>query len=206
MFPGSSYVWQNKAYYVSLKKFCNCNFGRWYSTITCFCNFLRSNFCTLLFGWYRWNPFFLVGLDAAGKTTILYKLKLGEIVTTIPTIGKEFVLFLITNSLIVSSVGLDIIYKYHSLCNADVHLKRFYRTLWYYPSLVSRNVSKWRHFLFWLSLSHFHFNPHHCKNREYCKYYGRGHMWLKILWSLNCSVSALMRYLGSQIWNIRQTL
>uniref|UniRef100_A0A8B9VJA3 ADP-ribosylation factor n=1 Tax=Anas zonorhyncha TaxID=75864 RepID=A0A8B9VJA3_9AVES len=36
------------------------------------------------------NPNFLflvVGLDAAGKTTILYKLKLGEIVTTIPTIG-----------------------------------------------------------------------------------------------------------------------
>lgn len=31
--------------------------------------------------------FFIVGLDAAGKTTILYKLKLGEIVTTIPTIG-----------------------------------------------------------------------------------------------------------------------
>lgn len=32
----------------------------------------------------------MVGLDAAGKTTILYKLKLGEIVTTIPTIGKSF--------------------------------------------------------------------------------------------------------------------
>lgn len=29
----------------------------------------------------------LVGLDAAGKTTILYKLKLDENVTTIPTIG-----------------------------------------------------------------------------------------------------------------------
>ena len=29
----------------------------------------------------------MIGLDAAGKTTILYKLKLGEIVTTIPTIG-----------------------------------------------------------------------------------------------------------------------
>merc|ERR1711862_323958 len=27
------------------------------------------------------------GLDAAGKTTILYKLKLGEVVTTIPTVG-----------------------------------------------------------------------------------------------------------------------
>ena len=32
----------------------------------------------------------MVGLDAAGKTTILYKLKLGEIVTTIPTIGMTF--------------------------------------------------------------------------------------------------------------------
>ncbi|XP_047975551.1 ADP-ribosylation factor-like [Salvia hispanica] len=29
----------------------------------------------------------MVGLDDVGKTTILYKLKLGEIVTTIPTIG-----------------------------------------------------------------------------------------------------------------------
>eukprot|EP01084_Bolivina_argentea_P147999 258852_1 len=29
----------------------------------------------------------MVGLDAAGKTTILYKLKLGEIVSTIPTVG-----------------------------------------------------------------------------------------------------------------------
>ncbi|KAL5280781.1 arf1 family protein [Megaselia abdita] len=29
----------------------------------------------------------MVGLDAAGKTTILYKLKIGEVVTTIPTIG-----------------------------------------------------------------------------------------------------------------------
>lgn len=29
----------------------------------------------------------MIGLDAAGKTTILNKLKLGEIITTIPTIG-----------------------------------------------------------------------------------------------------------------------
>lgn len=38
---------------------------------------------------YKFNTrnLFTVGLDAAGKTTILYKLKLGEIVTTIPTIG-----------------------------------------------------------------------------------------------------------------------
>ena len=36
-----------------------------------------------------YSSVFLVGLDAAGKTTILYKLKLGEIVTTIPTIGER---------------------------------------------------------------------------------------------------------------------
>jgi len=29
----------------------------------------------------------MVGLDAAGKTTILYWLRLGEVITTIPTIG-----------------------------------------------------------------------------------------------------------------------
>ena len=29
----------------------------------------------------------LLGLDGSGKTTMLYKLKLGEVVTTIPTIG-----------------------------------------------------------------------------------------------------------------------
>jgi hypothetical protein len=41
----------------------------------------------------------MVGLDAAGKTTILYKLKLGEIVTTIPTIGKFSVLCYLISSL-----------------------------------------------------------------------------------------------------------
>lgn len=39
----------------------------------------------------------MVGLDAAGKTTILYKLKLGEIVTTIPTIGKRSLFLRIWN-------------------------------------------------------------------------------------------------------------
>jgi len=29
----------------------------------------------------------MIGLDSAGKTTILYKLKLGEVVNTIPTVG-----------------------------------------------------------------------------------------------------------------------
>lgn len=34
----------------------------------------------------------MVGLDAAGKTTILYKLKLNEVVTTIPTIGIIYII------------------------------------------------------------------------------------------------------------------
>ena len=29
----------------------------------------------------------MVGLDSAGKTTILYKLKIGETVDTLPTVG-----------------------------------------------------------------------------------------------------------------------
>ena len=29
----------------------------------------------------------MLGLDAAGKTTVLYKLQLGDLVTSIPTIG-----------------------------------------------------------------------------------------------------------------------
>lgn len=45
-----------------------------------------SNLFTRLFG-KKQMRILMVGLDAAGKTTILYKLKLGEIVTTIPTIG-----------------------------------------------------------------------------------------------------------------------
>ncbi len=45
-----------------------------------------SKFLSILWG-HKDMRILMVGLDAAGKTTILYKLKLGEIVTTIPTIG-----------------------------------------------------------------------------------------------------------------------
>ena len=47
---------------------------------------MMSTVFTRLFGKQQMR-ILMVGLDAAGKTTILYKLKLGEIVTTIPTIG-----------------------------------------------------------------------------------------------------------------------
>lgn len=45
-----------------------------------------STVITRLFG-KKQMRILMVGLDSAGKTTILYKLKLGEIVATIPTIG-----------------------------------------------------------------------------------------------------------------------
>lgn len=32
----------------------------------------------------------MLGLDAAGKTTILYKLHIGEVLSTVPTIGMLF--------------------------------------------------------------------------------------------------------------------
>lgn len=46
-----------------------------------------SSLLTRLFSAKREVRLLMVGLDGAGKTTILYKLKLGEVVTTIPTIG-----------------------------------------------------------------------------------------------------------------------
>ena len=45
-----------------------------------------SNLWTKLLG-VKDGRILMVGLDAAGKTTILYQIKIGEIVKTIPTIG-----------------------------------------------------------------------------------------------------------------------
>ncbi len=45
-----------------------------------------SNKLIQLFG-KRETRLLMLGLDAAGKTSMLYRLKLGEVVTTIPTIG-----------------------------------------------------------------------------------------------------------------------
>lgn len=41
----------------------------------------------LFFSRIFWISFIQSGLDGAGKTTILYRLQVGEVVTTIPTIG-----------------------------------------------------------------------------------------------------------------------
>jgi ADP-ribosylation factor 1/2 len=49
--------------------------------------FVQSAMDAMASYWTRPSRILLLGLDGAGKTTLLYKLKLGEAVTTIPTIG-----------------------------------------------------------------------------------------------------------------------
>ena len=47
-----------------------------------------GNIASLLSSWWRGpRKVLILGLDAAGKTTLLYRLKLGQKVPTIPTIG-----------------------------------------------------------------------------------------------------------------------
>jgi small GTP-binding protein len=48
---------------------------------------MLSRFFWVSFGGTAEKRILMVGLDAAGKTTLLYKLQLGDAVTTIPTIG-----------------------------------------------------------------------------------------------------------------------
>lgn len=53
----------------------------------------------------------MVGLDAAGKTTILYKLKLGEVVNTLPTIGiYMFILIVVMIKSTFSMINNSFIY------------------------------------------------------------------------------------------------
>lgn len=65
----------------------------------------------------------MVGLDAAGKTTVLYKLKLGEVVTTIPTIGES------------SAASSHV-----SNCMVFLPMPRFKKSLLFYPSSPGFNV------------------------------------------------------------------
>jgi ADP-ribosylation factor protein 1 len=67
----------------------------------------------------------MVGLDAAGKTTILYKLKLGEIVTTIPTIG------MLLSSFFEPAAHLENTANVHSGFNVEtVEYKNIQFTVW----------------------------------------------------------------------------
>ena len=70
------------------------------------CTIMGNVFATLFKGLFgkKEMRILMVGLDAAGKTTILYKLKLGEIVTTIPTIGenKKYITFIVFSRKIIN--------------------------------------------------------------------------------------------------------
>lgn len=50
-------------------------------------SYIQTQLDALAAFWTRPSRILILGLDGAGKTTLLYKLKLGEAVTTIPTIG-----------------------------------------------------------------------------------------------------------------------
>ena len=84
----------------------------------------------------------MVGLDAAGKTTILYKLKLGEIVTTIPTIGKPatsidrsrwigssfYFVYIVLCSILVSCNGYELLFAGFNV--ETVEYKNISFTVW----------------------------------------------------------------------------
>merc|ERR1711917_136293 len=56
------------------------------SDFDCLAEYRMGNFFSNLFG-QKELRILILGLDGAGKTTILYRLQVGEVVTTIPTIG-----------------------------------------------------------------------------------------------------------------------
>jgi GTPase SAR1 family protein len=39
----------------------------------------------------------MLGLDAAGKTTILYRLHMGEVLSTVPTVGRRLIYYTIVS-------------------------------------------------------------------------------------------------------------
>ena len=53
----------------------------------------------------------MLGLDAAGKTTILYKLKLGQSVNTIPTVG--FNVETVTYKNVKFNVWVSVVFLYY---------------------------------------------------------------------------------------------
>lgn len=72
----------------------------------------------------------MVGLDAAGKTTILYKLKLGEIVTTIPTIGESSSVSLLCSLTPTFGIVVNIYFVFLGFNVETVEFKNISFTVW----------------------------------------------------------------------------
>jgi len=78
-----------------------------------FCTFTLSMGHSLSRGWGRVcgrieTKILMVGMDAAGKTTMLYKLRLGKVTTTIPTIGFNVEELQYSGSKLVSFTAWDV--------------------------------------------------------------------------------------------------
>jgi hypothetical protein len=58
---------------------------RYHREVHAYHNSSMGSFISLLFGSSKPVRALMLGLDAAGKTTLTYKLKLGEVISTIPT-------------------------------------------------------------------------------------------------------------------------
>jgi hypothetical protein len=58
---------------------------RYHREVHVYHNSAMGSFISLLFGSSKPVRALMLGLDAAGKTTLTYKLKLGEVISTIPT-------------------------------------------------------------------------------------------------------------------------
>jgi len=90
-----------------------------------------GNFFTKLFDFFegkKGKTILMLGLDNAGKTTLLYQFKLGEIISTIPTIGfnVEEIQYKNINFTVFDIGGQDIIRPlwrhYFNNCDALIYL------------------------------------------------------------------------------------
>ncbi|PWA78541.1 ADP-ribosylation factor [Artemisia annua] len=80
----------------------------------------------------------IVGLDAVGKTTILYKLKLGKFVYTVPTIGFNIETVEYKN---ISFVVWDV--ANYNMCNLTFHSSANFD----FSCLQHNRQSYWKHYL-----------------------------------------------------------
>lgn len=65
----------------------------------------------------------MLGLDAAGKTTILYRLHMGEVLSTVPTVGRWPISLFIYLPFIsnVNDCGIRVVFFFYKLIHLFVY-------------------------------------------------------------------------------------
>lgn len=81
----------------------------------------------------------MLGLDAAGKTTILYKLHIGEVLSTVPTIGKP--LFMENLYKLASRTYTHVCTYMHRLARASDHCTFSGKSCICGPTLLTVGIS-----------------------------------------------------------------